>query len=81
MSRAQGRNHKLFTFRNIAQTGRLVKNLLNIYLTKKCLHFPEDGGIIRTTKGYLNFFIFLPLFSLETPAMVWSTVAGVFMLL
>ena len=50
----------------------------NIYLTKKCLHFRKDGDIIRSSKRYLYFFIFLPLFSLETPAVVWSTAAGVF---
>lgn len=55
-----------------------VNKLLNIYLTKKCLHFRKDGDIIRPSKRYLYFFIFLPLFSLETPAVVRSTAAGVF---
>ena len=55
-----------------------VNKLLNIYLTKKCLHFRRDGDIIKPSKRYLYFFIFLPLFSLETPAVVRSTAAGVF---
>ena len=33
---------------------------------------------MKPSKRYLYFFIFLPLFSLETPATVWSTAAGVF---
>ena len=55
-----------------------VNKLLNIYLTKKCLHFRGNGDIIKPSKRYLYFFIFLPLFSLETPAVVRSTAAGVF---
>ena len=55
-----------------------VNKLLNIYLTKKCLHFRGNGDIIKSSKRYLYFFIFLPLFSLETPPAVWSTAGGVF---
>ena len=55
-----------------------VNKLLNIYLTKKYLHFRGNRDIIKPSKRYLYFFIFLPLFSLETPAVVRSTAAGVF---
>ena len=55
-----------------------VNKPLNIYLTKKCLQFRGNGDIIKPSKRYLYFFIFLPLFSLETPAVVRSTAAGVF---
>lgn len=32
---------------------------------------------MKPSKRYLYFFIFLPLFSLGIPAVVWSTAAGV----
>ena len=78
MSRADRENHKLFTIEQAAQRTPGVRKLLNIYLTKKCLHFWGSGDIMKPSKRYLYFFIFLPLFSLGTPAVVWSTAAGVF---